>query len=224
MQGDTGATSTHLAHPHKCPECPSGFTSKIGLGQHTRHKHPNLANLKRIQAIQNDILRKRSDRGLAAAAGSTGALQREKLWSEEADTLLRQLLHTDGQGRGHLGIIRGKLDALGHSFSNRQISDRKRAKAFLKPPLVLNPPVVVKVNKAPKSKEPKSYLAQDRGSEGLNGRASERVCVGSDGPLTKRAFEILQKAEVGEDMGMDMHSLLADMSDAWQKVKLPTKV
>ncbi|KAL8572732.1 hypothetical protein ACOMHN_030314 [Nucella lapillus] len=81
-----------ITHPHKCPECPSGFTSKIGLGQHIRHKHPKVANDKRIQSIQDDILRKRSSRSLASAADSTGAPQRGKIWTEEADMVLRQSL------------------------------------------------------------------------------------------------------------------------------------
>ncbi len=57
---------------HICEECSAHFASRIGLGQHVRHAHPTLANLKRIAAAQADRQRKRLARK-APVAGSVGA-------------------------------------------------------------------------------------------------------------------------------------------------------
>ena len=44
-----------------CEVCEATFDTKTGLGQHIRHRHPKLANEKRIAAVEADILRKRAE-------------------------------------------------------------------------------------------------------------------------------------------------------------------
>lgn len=51
-----------IAAHHECSECHEQFGSKSSLGQHIRHKHPCLANERRIQAAKADIERKRAAR------------------------------------------------------------------------------------------------------------------------------------------------------------------
>jgi len=50
---------------HSCTECPAKFKTKIGVGQHIRLRHPNVANERRIQAVKLDIERKKRARETA---------------------------------------------------------------------------------------------------------------------------------------------------------------
>ena len=38
-----------------CSECTMKFSTRIGLGQHIRFRHPHIANQKRIDAVREDI-------------------------------------------------------------------------------------------------------------------------------------------------------------------------
>ena len=47
---------------YACEVCQKRFQAKTGLGQHIRHRHPDLADQKRIDAVEADIERKRRAR------------------------------------------------------------------------------------------------------------------------------------------------------------------
>ena len=74
-----------------CEACSATFSSKIGLGQHIRHRHTDWANEKRIAAVAADIKRKRYARAKEAQANSSkrGAASKGKslIWSEEDDLM-----------------------------------------------------------------------------------------------------------------------------------------
>jgi hypothetical protein len=69
-----------------CEECSISFTSAIRLGQHVRHKHPDLANKKKIASAKVEEERKRKARGSSKAMTSNNTITSSnyrKMWSDE---------------------------------------------------------------------------------------------------------------------------------------------
>ena len=61
---------------YDCEVCQERFPTKIGFGQHIRHRHPDLSNQKRIAAVETDIERKRRVQKAEAAAKASGTSSR----------------------------------------------------------------------------------------------------------------------------------------------------
>ncbi|CAI9728464.1 transcriptase [Octopus vulgaris] len=68
-----------------CDHCSPSFLTAIGRSQHVRHKHPVVANARRIAARLEQIAKKRADR--AAAADAIGQ-RRRGCWSDEEVAVL----------------------------------------------------------------------------------------------------------------------------------------
>lgn len=103
------------------------FKSKIGLGQHVRHRHPDLANQKRIDAAAADINRKRQERLKVKEAKPSEPARASKLagrqvWSSEEDELLRKLSSKHAGERFINVLIAKELPGK----TNKQTSDRRR--------------------------------------------------------------------------------------------------
>jgi hypothetical protein len=105
--------------PYGCTACDFKAGSKIGLGQHERHRHPELRNSKRIAQRTQDVLRKRLVRWVEGAPGKGS-----KLWSGEDDVKLVELCIAH-EGARYInktiegtGLLPGKTAA--------QISERRR--------------------------------------------------------------------------------------------------
>lgn len=110
-----------------CEACSATFRSKIGLGQHIRHRHPDWANEKRIAAVAADIERKREARTKEAKANPSskrGAASKGKslVWSDEDDLTLRALCIKYHGERYINKLIEKELPGK----TNKQISDRRR--------------------------------------------------------------------------------------------------
>ncbi|CAI9736398.1 transcriptase [Octopus vulgaris] len=69
----------------KCDHCSRSFLTAIGRSQHVWHKHPVVANARRIAARLEEIAKKRADR--AAAAEAIGQ-RRRGCWSDEEVAVL----------------------------------------------------------------------------------------------------------------------------------------
>ncbi|CAI9724963.1 transcriptase [Octopus vulgaris] len=68
-----------------CDHCSRSFLTAVGRSQHIRHKHPAVANARRIAARLEQIAKKRADR--AAAAEAIGQ-RRRSCWSDEEVAVL----------------------------------------------------------------------------------------------------------------------------------------
>ena len=75
-----------------CEICEATFDTKTGLGQHIRHRHPKLANEKRIAAVEADIQRKRAGRKKVAEEKPTKP--RGNVWSFQEEMELMALCET----------------------------------------------------------------------------------------------------------------------------------
>ena len=80
---------------YACEVCQKRFQAKIGLGQHIRHRHPDLANQKRIDAVEADRERKRRARKEEATSKASRPSSRQtdkpkkgNLWTPEETDLL----------------------------------------------------------------------------------------------------------------------------------------
>lgn len=92
----------------KCDHCPSSYKSKIGLGQHIRHRHPDVANQRRLQALSDDITRKREERLKTKVASGLeintniprNRVAPSKIFTEEEDELIREWSTVDKWATG----------------------------------------------------------------------------------------------------------------------------
>lgn len=112
---------------YACEVCSSRFPSKIGLGQHIRHKHPDLANTKRIEAVKHDIERKRKNRREKAEAAkppnSSNSLKAGKgTWTQEEVDLLIALEIKHHGAR----FINKEISKELKSKTGKQIADKRR--------------------------------------------------------------------------------------------------
>ena len=113
---------------YNCEVCQSRFGTKIGLGQHIRHQHPDLANQKRIAAVQNDIERKRNVRKEKAKASTRtsntqpNAKVKASAWSQEEVDLPIALDIKHHGARHRNKLIAEELK----SKTSKQISDKRR--------------------------------------------------------------------------------------------------
>lgn len=120
-----------------CSVCHCPFGSSRGLGQHERHRHPEVRNRKRIEQREKEIRRKREARYQASNrfshlqdelldVSSGGSVERQidrsKIWSDNEVTLLKEL-DAKFKGAKHINI---KIAESLRSKSNKQISDKRR--------------------------------------------------------------------------------------------------
>ena len=282
------------AQPFRCTECPLCFNTNSGLGQHVRHRHPTMANQKRIEAIENDKKRKKegrknrlvvddaiqttsipttnhesdneqeeeinltvpipipsaginkksekSDKG--KEKGKTSRSSR-KIWIPEAMELLRIATLKTGTGRGTIDMARISLAEGGFIFTKQQISAKRSSKCFQEY-YVENypdpdgeeeeltssstsesegeqPPPSVEMEQHTSTEVPLSESATPLDEENVTqGRASESLSMPTEA-LSKKAYDLLIKAEQGLDTAPQMKELLGELSEKWAKVQVPKK-
>ena len=119
---------------YACEVCQERFQAKRGLGQHIRHRHPDLANQKRIDAVEADIERKRRARREEAAARASGPPSRQSdkpkkgiLWTpEETDLLVALNIKYHGER-----YINKAIEKEMNGKTSKQISDKRRAMGLI---------------------------------------------------------------------------------------------
>ncbi|CAI9725411.1 ---NA--- [Octopus vulgaris] len=85
---DGGASRAPTPSPlfsFQCDHCSRFILTAVGRSQHIRHKHPAVANARRIAARLEQVVKKRADR--AAAAEASGR-RRRGCWSDEEVAVL----------------------------------------------------------------------------------------------------------------------------------------
>lgn len=119
------AESTEAQFP--CTICERNFKSKIGLGQHERHAHPDLRNTHRIQNVKQNKERKRVNRTRIEEVGSnTDKKPKSKprgVWSEDEvkklQALCEELAGTKNINKAIALHLPGK--------TNKQVSDKRKS-------------------------------------------------------------------------------------------------
>ena len=102
-----------------CEVCEAAFGTKPGLGQHIRHRHPKLANEKRM-AVEADIQRKRAARRKVAEEKPTKP--RGNVWSFQEEMELMALCEKYSGERHINKAIEKEL----RTKTAKQISDKRR--------------------------------------------------------------------------------------------------
>lgn len=103
-----GETEAPTAAPYPCRVCGEGFSSKIGLGQHERHRHPVQRNEARAPTPKTPQRGAPPDEGLARLA----------------------MLEVELESRGGVKFINKELACRFGSLTPKQISDRRRSAAY----------------------------------------------------------------------------------------------
>ena len=135
---------TETLHPEKCETCTRRFPTKSGKSQHERHRHPEIANQRRIEAVNFEAQRKRGKRH---AAKKLEKLEAERKRSKFYDETEAPVLETDwdaaaieifstiylemGNIRGLHAVVRKALQEGGYDISLKRISEKKRTKGFM---------------------------------------------------------------------------------------------
>lgn len=193
---DTDITEA-IAALHECSVCNEKFMSKSGLGQHIRHKHPCLANERRIQSVQADIERKRAARAKSkpiAASNSSG--HGHGVWTDEEVSLLLEL---ESKFKGVKFINKAISEHL-KGKTSKQISDKRRALAAAaqKP----RTPVVEKSTA-------EQTVTPNQGSQKGPSQEDWKAAVNLEGgPLVGESAEVLLRTVEGEDTEGCYSSLL----------------
>ncbi|GAB1610529.1 hypothetical protein Ahia01_001339200, partial [Argonauta hians] len=79
---------------HECETCGQRFRSDLGRAQHIRHRHPAIANERRIAAYRSEMERKRAKRVADSMAGGRS----RGCWTEEIQILLSKEQELLGSG------------------------------------------------------------------------------------------------------------------------------
>ena len=119
---------------YACEVCQKRFQAKIGLGQHIRHRHPDLANQKRIDAVEADIERKRRARREEATSKASKPSSRQtdkpkkgNLWTqEETDLLVALNIKCHGER-----YINKAIEKEMNGKTSKKISDKRRAMGLI---------------------------------------------------------------------------------------------
>lgn len=131
-------------HPEKCETCTRRFPTKSAKSQHERHRHPETANQRRINAAKLEAQRKRDKRHAAKELEKLEAERRRTKfyeaneapilkteWDAAAVEILLTIYLQMGNIRGLHAIVRTALQAEGYDISLKRISERKRTKGFM---------------------------------------------------------------------------------------------
>lgn len=186
-----------IAALHECSECHEQFRSKSGLGQHIRHKHPCLANERRIQAAKADIERKRAARTSSnTIVASNSAGQGHRAWTDEEVSLLLEL---ESEFKG-VKFIKKAISEHLTSKTLIQISDKRRALA--KTAQRARPPVREK-------SITEQYATPIQGSQQGPSQEDWKAAINLEGgSLVGESAEVLLRLVEGEDSESCYSSLL----------------
>lgn len=196
-----------LEHPFACGNCSESYATKIGLGQHIRHRHPEVANGKRIKAYREGILQKREARAALTQDRGTGPEQaegglrptaRSKIFSPEDDGLITEL-NARFMGERSINV---KIAEFLPGRSAKQVGSRRACLGLLKPKHETVPKPIETVS-APVRVLPESVL--DKGA------FHEAVCLKGKGDLVSDSALILTSAADGEYDASAMDKLLSSL-------------
>lgn len=101
-----------------CTLCHFNCDSKIGLGQHINHRHPQLSNEKRMEKLK--------ERGKVADKGGRS----DYVWSEETTRRLRYLSDTQKNEASPLDEILRDLNIDNINMTRKQVRDKLRKLAI----------------------------------------------------------------------------------------------